>query len=372
MVRLISAQHGYVTRKGRLKPDMFWQDKKVIRDPQNLAAIGGDGTMFPIFLTTSLLLVAGSSVYMSVYGLMCVFLDQTMVILCMGLGMEIGKVLVVSYTYWNWRQLSRLSRALYILIVFVLVLLTSIEVMGFLSQSHSYASHELRIAEATLGALDKEATVIRNQIAVIDQTLEGLPSSYVTKRINERKKSGYQEKEARLLEIVQEKAAVEAKIIEEQQSSGPVFAVARIMNIKDTDAIAALILLLVMVLEPLSIGLTVATTAAWMARKSPQKEFQESQETTPSIHSNEELVELATKHNLTIDQILKITGRKKPKTCEEWLSGKVPIPARALRAIKAWANRQGHESTLEKDPKRHPKEKVDNKRRLSVIQTEQK
>ena len=76
--------------------------------------------MFPIFLTGSLLLVAGSSIYMSVYGLMCVFKDQAMVILCMGLGMEIGKVLVVSYTYRSWRQLSRLSRTLYILIVFVL------------------------------------------------------------------------------------------------------------------------------------------------------------------------------------------------------------------------------------------------------------
>lgn len=343
--------------------------EKVTRDPENLAIIIGDNTMFPIFLTTSLLLVAGSSVYMSVYGLMCVFLDQATVILCMGLGMEVGKVLVVSYTYRNWRQLGRFPKTLYILIVFILVLLTSIEVMGFLSQSHSYASHDLRIAKATLGALEREATVIRNQISVIDQTLEGLPSSYVTRRINERKKSGYQEKEARLLEIVQKKAALEAKIIEEQQSSGPVFAVARIMDIQDTDAISALILLLVLVLEPLSIGLTVATTAAWMARKSPQKELSE---IIQSNHSNKELVELAKKHNLSISQIVKITGRKKPKTCEQWLSGKAPIPARALRAIRAWANRQDDESTLDINPKRHPTEKVDRERRLSVIQTEQK
>jgi len=348
---------------------MFWQEKNVTRDPTNLEVIGGGETMFPIFLTTSLLLVAGSSVYMSVYGLMCVFVDQAMVILCMGLGMEIGKVLVVSYTYRSWRQLSRVSRALYVLIVFILVLLTSIEVMGFLSQSHSYASHDLRMTKTTLESLGREATVIRNQMSVIDKTLEGLPDSYVTRRINERKKSGYQEKEARLLEIVQEKAAVEAKIIEEQQSSGPVFAVARIMDIKDTDAVAVLILLLVLVLEPLSIGLTVATTAAWMARKSPQKELPES---IRSNHSNEELVELTKKHNLTISQIVKITGRKKPKTCEEWLSGKAPVPERALRAIRAWANRQDHESSLDNDPKRDPKEEGDNKRRLSVIQTEQK
>ena len=325
--------------------------------------------MFPIFLTTSLLLVAGSSVYMSVYGLMCVFVDQAMVILCMGLGMEIGKILVVSHTYRSWRQLSKFSKALYILIVFILVLLTSVEVMGFLSQSHSYASHDLRMTKATLEALDREATVIRNQISVIDKTLEGLPDSYVTRRINERKKSGYQEKQARLLKVVQEKAEVETKIIEEQQSSGPIFAVARIMDINDRDAVAILILLLVLVLEPLSIGLTVATSATWMARKRKQKILPE---INHSNYENVVLIELTKKYNLTIGQIAEITGRKKLKTCEEWLNGKSPVPARALRAIKAWSNRQDHESTLDNDPKRHPKEEVDSKRRLSVIPTEQK
>ena len=171
------------------------------------------------------------------------------------------------------------------------------------------------------------------------------------------------------MEIVQIKAGVEAKIIEEQQSSGPIFAVARIMDINDNDAVTVLILLLVLVLEPLSIGLTVATNAAWIARKSPQKELPEF---IRSNHSNKELVELTKKHNLTISQIVKITGRKKPKTCEEWLSGKAPVPARALRALRTWATRQDHEATLDNDPKRDSKEKADNKRRLSVIQTEQK
>jgi hypothetical protein len=105
--------------------------------------------------------------------------------------------------------------------------------------------------------------------------------------------------------LLKKKAEVEAKIIKEQQSSGPIFAVARIMGIKDTYAVAVLILLLVVVLEPLSIGLTVATSAAWVGRKSPKKE--EPKTVHPS-HSNEDLVELTKKHNLTISQIVKITG----------------------------------------------------------------
>ncbi|EFK08164.1 conserved domain protein [delta proteobacterium NaphS2] len=93
--------------------------------------------MYPILVTISLLLVAGSSIYMSVYGLMAVFAGNAPVIICMGLGMEIGKVLTVAHLYRNWPNLKRLVRSLYILIISVLVLLTSIEVIGFLSLSHA-------------------------------------------------------------------------------------------------------------------------------------------------------------------------------------------------------------------------------------------
>ena len=297
--------------------------------------------MFPVFLTISLVLVAGSSMYMSVYGLMAVFVNQSNVILCTGLGMEIGKILVVSHLYRSWETLRWPSRIFYSLVVFVLVVLTSMEVVGFLSQSHEYATHDLRIAETNLNALRSEAAVIREELSVIDSTLAGLPNSHVTRRIEERNKSGYREKQARLLEIVKQEGSIQTRIISEQQNAGPIFAVARIMNIKDTDAVALLVLLLVLVLEPLSIGLTVATTAAWMARKSTPKRNPE------SVSLDKEFIELTEKHNLTIGQIVQITGRKKPKTCEEWLNGKAPVPPKALKAIKAWANTQGKESIAE-------------------------
>jgi len=302
--------------------------------------------MFPVFLTVSLVLVAGSSMYMSVYGLMAVFVNQSNVILCTGLGMEIGKILVVSHLYRSWGTLRWATRVFYSLVVLVLVVLTSIEVVGFLSQSHEYATHDLRTAEISLSTLRNEAAVIREELSLIDTTLAGLPNSHVTRRIEERNKSGYREKQSRLLEIVKQEGSMQTRVISEQQNAGPIFAVARIMGIKDTDAVAILVLLLVLVLEPLSIGLTVATTAAWMAGKSTQKRNPE------SGSLDKEFIELTEKHSLTIGQIVKITGRKKAKTCEEWLNGKAPVPPKALKAIKAWVNTQGEESIAEEHTKR--------------------
>ena len=53
--------------------------------------------MYPLLITVCLILVAGSSAYMSIYGLISVFSVNARVIMCTGVGMEIGKILIVSY-----------------------------------------------------------------------------------------------------------------------------------------------------------------------------------------------------------------------------------------------------------------------------------
>lgn len=299
--------------------------------------------MYPILVTTSLLLVAGSSIYMSVYGLMSAFVRDASVVMCMGLGMEIGKILTVAHLYRNWQKLGGLTKGLYVLIVSVLILLTSIEVIGFLSMSHTHSTKGLRATETALKGLKKEATILQKQILTIDTTLAGLPASHVTRRIKERKALGYEQKQARLLEITKQQAELEAGFIRDQTSSGPIFAVAKILKINETDAIAILILILVIVLEPLSIGLTVATSAAWMTYK------MKPEEKPPYDASNKELMGLQKQYSLSIGQLVRITGRKKPTTCEAWLNGTSPVPTKALQAVQAWANKQNHKLTTGKN-----------------------
>jgi hypothetical protein len=248
--------------------------------------------------------------------------------------MEIGKLLTVSYLYRRWKKLNLLHRIFYVLIVLVLVFLTSLEVIGFLSQSHSKTSLNLRMAETKIRSLNNEEAIIKGQMSVVDTTLAGLPRSYVTRRIKERKKAGYSEKEARLLDISKEKALLETQILQDKERAGPIFAVARIMKVNETNAIAIFILLLVLVLEPLSIGLTVATSSAWLMQKEIPKTKPKEDRTLSELNS------LRKKHNLTALKLQSITGRKKLKTCEGWLKGASPIPPRALQAVYAWAEQQ--------------------------------
>ena len=302
--------------------------------------------MYRILITISLLLVAGSSGYMSVYGLMSVFASSATVVVCMGLGMEIGKILIISHVYRQWQKLSAFQRTLYILIVSILVFLTSMEVTGFLTQSHVNITRDLQINETALDSLDEKAAILKEQISIIDNTLAGLPISYVSRRIKEREESGYDKKQARLLEISKQKAQLETQIIKDREFAGPIFAVARIMKVNPADTIAIFILFLVLVLEPLSIGLTVAVNAAWMPPEiMPEvKQQQPFQARDPA----DVLAAICNEYQLTISKLASITGRKKQKTCEGWLNGTAPVPERALRAVQAWANKQDIDSIHDK------------------------
>jgi len=263
----------------------------------------------------------------------------------MGLGMEIGKILSISHLYRSWQRNTALVKTGYIFIIFVLTLLTSFEVMGFLSQCHQKAVQSNHVIQSKIEALGKEESVLKSQINVIDSTLKGLPETHVSRRINERKKSGYGKKQGRLLEVIQLKTGLETQLISENDNSNPVSAVAEIFKIKDSKIISIFIPLLVLILEPLTIGLTIAANVAWMDYQKPEPQKNDSpknqnltkkDDSPKNQNLTKKLKNLQKEHDLSVSQIAKITGRKKLKTIEGWLEGTIPTPPRALAEVLSW------------------------------------
>jgi len=328
--------------------------------------------MYPALVTLSLILVFGSSAFMSISGLLLFFSNNTVVIVCMGLGMEIGKILTVSHIYRTWSKNHALAKTGYICIVSVLTLLTSFEVIGFLSQGHQNSVKTNHVIQLQIDALNDEESILKGQIYVIDATLKGLPKSHVTRILRERKNLDYKNKQDRLLEIIKQKADLKKQLLSGDKNLNSVFAIAEIFKVKGSNIVSIFISLLVMILEPLSIGLTVATNAAWMSNKKEKnpvvvKNKQENEIYKPGIinppenenpepitnppknqklaittnkpenaNLKEELRSLQATHCLSVSQIAKITKRKKLKTCEGWLNGRIPTPPRALLDLQIW------------------------------------
>ena len=265
--------------------------------------------MHKILLTLALILVFGTSAFVSVSGLSAVFSSAGIVIILMGCGMELGKILTVIHLHRRWNILNWISRGFYMVVVVALVLITSCEIMGYLSQNHVRGFLGLKSNHASLAALDQEEKILRNRIETIDKTLAGLPDSYVTKRIRERRDAGYDSLQARLIKIVNEKADIERQQITDKAYSAPIFATARIFNIDETRAASMFIFFLIAVLEPLSIGLAVAVSITWMPqypRELVQPEPEE--QTAETIDDSENLKKLEKPEvKIQLDNIAEIT-----------------------------------------------------------------
>ncbi|MDZ7667289.1 MAG: hypothetical protein U5K27_18515 [Desulfotignum sp.] len=294
--------------------------------------------MYPILVTISLILVFGSSAFMSVSGLLSIFSSSPTVIISMGLGMEIGKILTISHLYRNWKKYALPVRGWYILIISVLTMLTSFEVMGFLSRCYQDATQEQQLIHSKIDALNQEELVIKFQIETIDQTLSGLPETYVSKKINERRESGYTRMQDRLVEIIKEKAELNAKLISDGRNKNPISGIASLFGIMDSDIITIFIPLLVLILEPLLIGLTIAANSAW--NNSSQKPEPQKSPLSGKRDLTKELQQLQKDYALTVEQIAEITNRKKLKTCKGWIDESIPTPPRALAELQAWVEKE--------------------------------
>jgi hypothetical protein len=304
-------------------------------------------------VTIALFLVFGTSAYMSIYGLTAVFTGMTVVVIGMGIGMELGKILAVVHLHRNWQAVGWCFRFFFVTLIGALTFITSMEVLGFLTQRHAGSTKALAAIDSKVSELEREAEILRGHIAVVDQTLAGLPAGYVTKRFREREAAGYGRMRDRLLEIMQETARLKASAIANAAYSAPIFAASRIFTLDPQKTISIFVLILVAVLEPLAIGLAVASSSLWQksgkinhraaetATDTAKAAAKTAKEPIKAAHPYTiELRAIAKRHNLKIMDITKITSRKKLQTVQGWLEERPIIPIKALRVLRRWAATQ--------------------------------
>lgn len=284
--------------------------------------------MIKIITTLALLLTAGTSAYMSVYGLSAVFAAGGIAVILMGCGMELGKILTVVHLHRHWKQIPFLARSFYCLVAVALAVLTSFEITGYLAQSHAQG-HQVHSATSTrLESLHAEETALRARVNVIDKTLAGLPAGYVSRRLAERSRLGYDRLQDDLAKNLQAQTELRSRQVSDTAYTAPVFAVARTMGINAHQAATWFILALVAILEPLSIGLTVAASAAWVRRKPAPIVVM------PSRSNGDAIIDA---HDLSPDEVMVICDTSY-ETARRWVEGREAVTATAGQALARWAS----------------------------------
>lgn len=123
-----------------------------------------------VTLLTALVL-SSAAIYFSVLGLVAIFSGAAVPIIFMGVTLEIAKLVTASWLYRNWDLAARYMRWYMSVAIFILMVITSMGVFGFLSKSHlqqgATSSNNTQQIQIINSQIKSEQDVIERQQEII-------------------------------------------------------------------------------------------------------------------------------------------------------------------------------------------------------------
>ena len=233
-------------------------------------------------LLTLLVALAISTVaaYYSIVGLMAIFAGAKLAIAIMGVVLEIGKLVVASWTFQNWKTSPVTIRSYFIVSVVVLMFITSLGIFGFLARAHIEQSSptillEERIERVDLKIVQKNTQIKRYQtrLDILDKALlRYIELGAITKGLT---KIGEKDVETEVLKtkistleteidgLSDNKYELKNKLNLAMVEVGPIRYVASMIydEVNETqleEAVRWIIILLIFVFDPLAVMLVIA------------------------------------------------------------------------------------------------------------------
>lgn len=253
--------------------------------------------MFFTFLTlfTSLLL-ASISGWFSVTGITIIYSGTLIHSLLMGVVIELGKLVTISWLYRNWKFSKWKFKTIGVFITILMMLATNISVYGFLMKSHLSQGAGTLNNDAKVERLDQQ--IAREKSAIIDNEkvitqLDSAINSYLIKdktdkSIAIRRSQAPQRKKLREdIDVAQkridqysdEKLALQSEVRKLQLDVGPIRNISELIYGTDgnTDknieaAVRMFTLIIVLSLDPLAVWLLIAANNSIMRLQNKKEE----------------------------------------------------------------------------------------------------
>jgi len=253
--------------------------------------------MFLILLTfISAISISIIAAGYSIIGLATLFAGAAVPIIAMGSALEVGKLVVASWLYRNWKSslLPRTIKYYLTTAVIVLIFITSLGIFGFLSKAHldqvqPTSGNTLQIELIDNQIITQERIIERSQktLDLLDSTLETyVDMEYVTRGLEEREKQK-PEREALQLTIAEasdtisdlsnQRYDIEREQLKIEADVGPLKYVAELIygseNAKDhfDEAVRLIIIILIFVFDPLAVLMLIAANISLRERQLKKK-----------------------------------------------------------------------------------------------------
>ena len=224
---------------------------------------------FPYIVAFSAGLVAFSAAFFSVFGLSKLFAGaQTSVVIMAG-SLEFAKLVTASFLYRYWSTMVQ-SLKYYLLVgTFVLILITSAGIFGYLSNAYQGAttgfekqSTMLIFKEDQLAQVKDDAEFLKLEM---ESAIKELPENYRTarKKLREEYQPQISQLNKQSLDLKQEIGDLKIALVETGVDVGPAIYLARVFDTEIDTVVKWFILILIFVFDPLAVSMVIAANVAF-------------------------------------------------------------------------------------------------------------
>tara|TARA_R110001592_G_scaffold2310_1_gene13967 strand:+ start:839 stop:2002 length:1164 start_codon:yes stop_codon:yes gene_type:complete len=265
--------------------------------------------LFPSFIALSALSVSASAAFYSVSGLSKLFAGAAFAVIVMAASLEIAKLVIASLLYQYRKTIPKLLKYYLSVACFVLILITSMGIYGFLSAAYQETASKSGTIDAKISLVEVKRDNVQGQLLVyneekssINETVSSLRTGLSTNKIQYKDTSGNiitttsratrRALEKQLDQAIERQTVINSKvdILNEQLFEYET----EIVEIKTSDAVSGelgplkylsgltgipmdkiinyLLLTIIFVFDPLAIALVVAANFAFAQIKPKTKE----------------------------------------------------------------------------------------------------
>jgi len=136
--------------------------------------------VFPSVIALSALSVSASAAFYSVSGLSKLFAGASFEVIIMAGSLEVSKLVIASLLYQYWDTINKLLRAYLSIAAFILVIITSMGIYGFLSAAYQETYQKLKVQENQITFLESKAKFYEDDVLRYDEELERISNNIST------------------------------------------------------------------------------------------------------------------------------------------------------------------------------------------------
>jgi hypothetical protein len=271
--------------------------------------------IFLTFLTAMAL--SGVAAYYSVIGLAAIFPGSFWPVVLMGSVLEGAKLVTVSWLYRNWKEIPILMKSYLVIACFILMLITSMGIFGYLSKAHLEHSSDAAPLVNKIALIDEKIKVSKENVDVNRKALKQMDEAVdqVMGRSSDEKgaekavviRRGQQKERGRIFAEIEAEQKKIGSLNEERMPMateaqktaadlGPIKYVAELIyGSGDADvvdkAVRLVIMLIMVVFDPLAVLLLIAANMSMQDRRVKEIVQKPNEELPPAPPIKEELIE---------------------------------------------------------------------------------